>query len=364
MSERRGAVAPGLSGATEERGNAAREGAASRGAPKRAGGTAWTGLAWITWRQHRTALAGAGAVLAVAALYLWIMGIKIHDAYAAYAACRPGSSPACELLQRAFVSYEGSQTGINAQSVPFLLLALPVLAGAFTGGPVLARELETGTFRFAWTQGTGRLRWTIARLAPLAIALTAAAEGLSQLFTWYLSPFVQDGDTGRFPLQVFGDEGVAFAGWTLLSFALAAFLGALFRRTIVAITTALAIGTALDLVTMLDLRSHYASPLTTTGASTGNPGDWVLSGWFTTPSGERMSMLGIALQAGRPGPNGGVATTTSELNQFVASHHYLQWFTYQPASRFWSFQLIEGGWLLALSLVLLTAAVFLVRRRT
>ena len=59
-----------------------------------------------------------------------------------------------------------------------------------------------------------------------------------------------------------------------------------------------------------------------------------------------------------------MATTTSELNQFVASHHYLQWFTYQPASRFWSFQLIEGGWLLALSLVLLTAAVFLVRRRT
>jgi len=34
------------------------------------------------------------------------------------------------------------------------------------------------------------------------------------------------------------------------------------------------------------------------------------------------------------------------------------------ASRFWSFQLTEGGWLLALSLVLLTAAVFLVRRRT
>ena len=331
---------------------------------------AWTRLTWITWRQHRTALAGAGAVLAVAALYLWIMGIKIHDAYAAYAACHPASSSACAQLQRVFISYDGSQTGpvvtsgINAQSVPFLLLALPVLVGAFVGGPVLARELEMGTFRFAWTQGTGRLRWTIARLAPLAVAVTAAAEGLSQLFTWYLSPFVQDGDTGRFPLQVFGDEGVAFAAWTLLSFALAAFFGALFRRSVVAITAALAVGTALDVVTMLDLRSHYAAPLTTTGSSTGNPGDWVLSGWFTTSSGQRMSMLSIAFQAGHVGPHGGVSTTTSELQQFVAAHHYLQWFSYQPAGRFWSFQLIEGGWLLALSLILLTTAVFLVRRRT
>jgi hypothetical protein len=330
---------------------------------------AWTRLTWITWRQHRTALAGAGAVLAVVALYLWIMGTKIHDAYAAYTACHPASSSACAQLGRVFTSYYDSQSGpvatsgINAQSVPFLLLAIPVLVGAFVGGPVLAREFETGTFRFAWTQGTGRLRWTIARLVPLAIAVTAAAEGLSQLFTWYLSPFVEDGETSRFPLQVFGNEGVAFAAWTLLSFALAAFLGALFRRTVVAITTALAVGTALDLVTMLDLRPHYAAPLTIPGSGTSNNGDWVLGGSFTTSSGQPLSFRSVMLQAGQAGPGGRVSTTSSELRQFLASHHYLAWTSYQPASRFWSFQLIEGGWLLALSLLLVTAAVLLVRRR-
>ncbi len=35
----------------------------------------------------------------------------------------------------------------------------------------------------------------------------------------------------------------------------------------------------------------------------------------------------------------------------------------QPASRFWTFQFIEGGWLLVLSLLLIAAAVWLVRRR-
>ena len=43
--------------------------------------------------------------------------------------------------------------------------------------------------------------------------------------------------------------------------------------------------------------------------------------------------------------------------------HYAQWWAYQPQSRFWHFQLIEGGWLLALSLVLLAATVWLVHRR-
>jgi len=41
--------------------------------------------------------------------------------------------------------------------------------------------------------------------------------------------------------------------------------------------------------------------------------------------------------------------------------HYLH--GYQPASRFWHFQLIEGGWLLALSVLLAAATVWLIRHR-
>jgi hypothetical protein len=35
----------------------------------------------------------------------------------------------------------------------------------------------------------------------------------------------------------------------------------------------------------------------------------------------------------------------------------------QPDSRFWEFQLIEGGWLLALSAALIGATIWLLRRR-
>ena len=41
----------------------------------------------------------------------------------------------------------------------------------------------------------------------------------------------------------------------------------------------------------------------------------------------------------------------------------MYWVSYQPASRFWPFQWIEGGWLLALSVLLIAATIWLVRHR-
>jgi hypothetical protein len=41
----------------------------------------------------------------------------------------------------------------------------------------------------------------------------------------------------------------------------------------------------------------------------------------------------------------------------------MQWWLYQPQSRYWHFQFIEGGWLLVLSLILLAGTVWLVRDR-
>jgi hypothetical protein len=58
---------------------------------------------------------------------------------------------------------------------------------------------------------------------------------------------------------------------------------------------------------------------------------------------------------GKPSP--------TNLGQCLAQHGYTQLTSYQPASRFWPFQWIEGGWLLVLSVILIAATVWLVRRR-
>jgi hypothetical protein len=324
----------------------------------------WARLARVTWRQHRAALAGATALLGALALYLLIIGLQIHHAWAALASCHPAGSASCRQLALDLNSYYGSESGsvltsgLNAQTVSFLLLAVPVLLGVFIGAPVLARELETGTFRFAWTQGAGRLRWAITKLVLLATALTAATWALSLLFSWYYQPFLAEGTTTRFPLQVFGNMGVSFAAWTLFAFALAAFAGAVIRRTVPAMAASLAVWTVLDLTTMMSLRQHYEAPVTSKGSPP--TGAWALSNWFTGPGGKPVSSGTIAslLQQLPAGPRAQNALAT-----LLSQHHDTSWFSYQPASRFWSFQLIEGGWLLALSLSLVAATIYVVRRR-
>ncbi len=55
--------------------------------------------------------------------------------------------------------------------------------------------------------------------------------------------------------------------------------------------------------------------------------------------------------------------TPQAVQQWFAEQGYLKYFTYQPETRFWHFQLIEGGWLLILSLFLGAATVWLIRHR-
>ncbi|HEY4849453.1 MAG TPA: ABC transporter permease subunit [Streptosporangiaceae bacterium] len=329
----------------------------------------WTRLAWVTWRQQRATLAGIAALLGLLGLYLLIMGLKIHSAYASVIACHPASSAACQQLANSFNhDYWGGGGGSaiqagGAQTVSSLLLIFPVLIGVFAGSPLIARELETGTFRFAWTQGCGRLRWAIAKLVLLAAVLTAAAWAFSELFTWYSQPFIADGQVSRLLPLEFGLLGVAFAAWTLAAFSIGAFAGAVIRRTVPAMAAALVTSTVLALATAISLRQHYEAPLTINAAKPSPAGAWGLGGFYTGPNGQPVSQSTInnviqhmpASVQNSPDPN--------SVNTWLSLHHYTQWMSYQPAARFWHFQLIEGGWLLALSLILMAATVWLVRRR-
>ena len=94
----------------------------------------------------------------------------------------------------------------------------------------------------------------------------------------------------------------------------------------------------------------------------------LVSQWYTGPNGKPVSQAVIdhLLQGFNPtvtkvGPN--AFKTNISPPQYLAQHGYTQWMSYQPPSRFWPFQWIEGGWLLALSLILIAATIWLVRRR-
>jgi hypothetical protein len=322
----------------------------------------WTKLVWVTWRQHRVALAGVAALLGGLGLYLLIMGLKIHSGYASVTSCHPARSAACGLASSLFTN----DYYPFAQTMTGFLQVVPVLAGVFLGGPALARELETGTFRFAWTQGCGRMRWVIAKLVLLGASVTLAAEALSLIFSWYFQPWFARGLDGVLAPQLFDLRGIDFAAWTLLAFALGVAAGALIRRTVPAMAAALAVWTGLLFATFMFLRKHYLSPLAASGAKASNPNfgnDWSWAQWFTGPNGKPVSQETINNVVRHTPVSMQTSKNLDTIGAYLSAHHYTQWWAYQPQSRYWPFQFIEGGWLLALSLILLAGTVWLVRNR-
>ncbi len=314
----------------------------------------WWRMAWVTWRQHRAALGGVAVFLGALAVYLWLTGLQMHHAEAAY--CHPAGSLGCA------INFTG-RYGETAILVSIVLQAVPALIGAFIGAPVLARELETGTFRYAWTQGIGRLRWTAGKLVPLAVAVTAMAGAFTVLFAWYNQPWVAAGYVTPFSARVFGLLGVAFAAWTLAAFAIGVLAGMLIRRAVPAIAATLAAYAGLAFATGLWLREHYITPLAT--SSPNPPGSaWAISGWYTKGGtfafGDHGQGIAETVRQLCGGPCHGRVVAVEQL---LAQHGYTHWTSYQPASRFWPFQWIEGGWLLALSVLLIAVTVWLVRRR-
>jgi hypothetical protein len=329
----------------------------------------WRRMAGVTWRQHRIALAGAAVLLGALAVWLWTIGTPLHHAYAAAAACRPASSPACQNLAATVNTTNSFLSNLGPGGV--LLQVVPALIGAFAGAPVLARELETGTFRFAWTQGFGRWRWALAKLVLLGAALAAAAAVFSVLLSWYYQPYFAAGNQALGLSQLsplatlFSLREVALPAWTLAAFTIGALAGMLIRRVVPAIVATLAVYAGLAVATAGFLREHYLTPLLTTSLNV--PGTaWIISQWSTRdgrfafagrPPGD---LLNRYCSSAPPGPGGKPLSQT--FAQCLAQHGYTQWTSYQPASRFWPFQWIEGGWLLALSALLIAATIWLVRR--
>jgi hypothetical protein len=332
----------------------------------------WRRMAWVTWRQHRNALGGVAVVFVAMAVVLWVAGLQLHHAYAAAIACHPASSFACGEL----VNHFNGRYGFLSSG--FIFQIVPALVGAFVAAPVLARELESGTFRFAWTQGFGRRRWTIAKLVTLGVVVTTAAGAMSVVFSWYYQPYFASGHqalyvsnglaiggSSPFAPGLFDLQGVAFAAWTLAAFAIGAGAGVLIRRVVPAIVATLVAYAGLAFATGGFLRAHYLAPLVTSKLTIPDSA-WVISQQWFTKRGRPASpaALNQVLQAA-PGQlfgKGGVPKSVT-VWRYLASHGFSQVTTYQPASRFWPFQWIEGGWLLALSGLCIAVAVWLVRRR-
>ena len=140
----------------------------------------------------------------------------------------------------------------------YLLYVVPALVGTFWGAPLIAREIEAGTLRMAWTQSVSRTRWLAANLGVGALASMAAPGLLSLMVSWWASRVDPLDPFGMNRLQpaMFGARGIAPAGYAVFAFVLGVTAGLLIRNTV----AAMAVYSAAEALVIVWIRPPASSP--------------------------------------------------------------------------------------------------------
>lgn len=312
-------------------------------------------MAWVTWRQHRSqvvAIVGLLAALAAAALGT---DLPIRAAYHrdALSGCLPPATRSgCDLIVRHFESQFDSWVAALRG-----LAVVPALAGVFVGAPLLARELEHDTHRFAWTQGVPRRRWLLWKSVLLAVGTVAIAAAVSAIVMWWRSPF--DTLEGRLAPSGFDVEGVVVPAYALFALAVGVLAGLVFRRSVAAMTATLVTFASTRLIVMYFVRPYVLAPLhrAVIGPdAVPQTGGWVLNDTLVDAAGRQITAgredLAV-LHAQHAGIDPQTYLVTLGWKRVVA---------YQPAGRFWTLQLIEAGIFVGLAAAVILATLWLVRR--
>ena len=334
-------------------------------------------MIWVAWRQHRKQALIEAGVIAAAALLLLLSGYQMLHVFksSGLAKCLATAGADCGDLRDSFTNhYNGYQF-----MIPLFLLA-PVLFGMFFGAPLIAREIENGTHRLAWTQGVTRKRWISTHGLMVVGFAIAGSAALAVLVTWWSRPLVTASASGRFEPGIFDLRGIVPIAYTIFAVMLGLAIGALVKKTLPAIGLTLAGFAAVRVPITLFVRRYYMGAITKLGPfgqfkgpSLSGNGDWIVSQNTVDRAGNivaRGGGLNFDYLATRcpgitpptPVPGSGTAFRQTGVDAVQSCVNRLGLrlsTTYQPAHRFWTFQWIEFGVFIALALVL---ALFVVRR--
>ena len=327
-------------------------------------------MIWLAWRQHRKQLLFTLLGFAALAALMIPIGLSMRHSFTELGLpdcvtklARPDVDPvSANHCDSAFRQFTNRYASLNLVAV--LLVVLPVLVGLFWGAPLVAREVEQGTHRFAWTQGVGRTRWALVKFGLAAAVTVILAIGYGLGMAWWVSPLTQAAHEGRLGFIVFDLQGIAPIGYTLFAVALGIFAGTLWRRMLPAMGVTLAAFIGVRAAVAILARPHYQPARTLTFPIEGaeplqaDRGNWVLASGVRNPDGKMVAAdTRIMCPPGGQGPNGG--RCGSELGAQPGAYN---WELYQPGDRFWPFQWIETGIFVALAALLLYLALRRVRR--
>jgi hypothetical protein len=335
-------------------------------------------MIWLAWRQSRIPfLAGVVVVIAVAAAFAATRPALLDLAGdTGFAACTTACDTAADtFLQQAGRLYFGRMSNLAM----LILFGIPGLIGVFWGAPLVARELETGTYRLVWNQTVSRTRWLAVKLATGALATAAAAGLVCLAVTWWASPLDEAG--GWMTPSVFAVRGVVPVGYATFAFIAGVTVGMLLRRTVPAMAVTLVVVAAAMLASPLLLRSHLAAPTVYSAPLVADaigpislsvkdprreirvfgsdpvPRAWILSNDIVTSSG------GEFTGPYDPATCGPEASGPKDCREWIVEQNLTHRATYLGPDKFWILQWRELGVFLTASALLAGLCFGWIRRR-
>jgi len=347
----------------------------------------------FAWRQARSQTLIAFGALAAAAIALVVTGVRLANVYDKVIG--PCSAAGCsDSTINNFLTNQHTLwiwLGIVVAVVPGLL-------GIFWGAPLVAREIETGTYRLVWTQSVSRTRWIATRLGLGLVASMTVAAVSSAMVTWWAHPL------DRVRLDAFGafdERNIVPIGYAALAFVLGVVAGVLIRRTLPAIGAVVVGFTALRLSINTWIRPSLLSPSHISTALDGGrigfgstdggpmtlfpespplPNAWVYSTNIVDAAGHPITRaavtsacptLGVDLPRPGPVPAGGAVRVQAPddaknalhtcVDKLSATYHTLT--TYQPANHYWPLQWLELAVYVGAALALAAGCIWWIRHR-
>ncbi|PYC88229.1 ABC transporter permease [Streptomyces tateyamensis] len=318
-------------------------------------GFAPRGLVWLMWRQRRLSiLLWPVVVLAAAVAAVWLHGasadyIRNHG----IAGCAMISlDPACQQpgVQESVSQFRDSY-GHLLKLAGLLMLLLPVAVGAGLGAPLLAQELEQGTWKLVLSQSVSRRRWVLAKLAGVAVPAALGSLALASLYRWAWHPSANDVSGIAWSSQFFfSTGGPDLVATVLAAIGVGALAGAVLRRTVPAMAvTVLLVG--LLQAGLSTVRPYLWSWQTMRVPESELPNSvWGFAHGLIRPDGTRLPYdgCGALLDPGQCAAKYAGTVEYSDVHR---------------ATDYWPLQLVETGICLALAALLTAATVSWIRRR-
>jgi hypothetical protein len=349
----------------------------------------------LAWRQFRGQAAVGAIGLVLVTIVIALTGPHLVHLYnTTVATC--GKHGDCSTVTTTLLANDGT---LRAW-LGILVVATPGIIGLFWGAPLVARELEAGTHRLVWAQSVTRARWLAIRFGVTCLGGMLIAGVLSLLVTWWASPL----DRAKGALySTFDQRDIVPIGYAAFALALGVTAGLLIRRAVPAMAATLVVFVTTMLAVAHWVRPHLITPMTevlgmnpqTTGFGSANsgpftlvpnlpnlPNTWIYSAQLVDKAGHALSASYVASacralvegaqaagggpaavgHASRaPTPPGAQALLQACFAKIGATFH--QVVTYQPSSRYWTFQWYELGIYLGIALVLVGTCTWWIRHR-